>query len=338
MPQSDLAEMSPSGAGSSAPVVAVVNYTDTPPERLSSLVGDEATLRAASTRARLEAVLPDAEIALVWAYKSDLLEGSWELAGKVRWVHVAAAGVDRPLFPKLVESSAVLTNAAGVFDRPMAEWVLMCILAYVKEFFDNMEYQRERRWVNREVGVLEGQKALILGAGGVGRDIAHMLGKVGMDVEGVARSRRDGDPDFGTIHPIGDLAALLPAADYVICALPLTAATRGLLGAEEFALMKPTARFINVGRGASVDEEAMIAALEEGRIAGAALDVFVTEPLPPDSPLWDLPNVYVSPHMSGSGFEERLAVQFLDNLRRWKTGRPLLNVVDKRLGFVPYRG
>ena len=330
--------MSPSGAGSSAPVVAVVNYTDTPPERLSSLVGDEATLRAASTRARLEAVLPDAEIALVWAYKSDLLEGSWELAGKVRWVHVAAAGVDRPLFPKLVESSAVLTNAAGVFDRPMAEWVLMCILAYVKEFFDNMEYQRERRWVNREVGVLEGQKALILGAGGVGRDIAHMLGKVGMDVEGVARSRRDGDPDFGTIHPIGDLAGLLPAADYVICALPLTAATRGLLGAEEFALMKPTARFINVGRGASVDEEAMIAALEEGRIAGAALDVFVTEPLPPDSPLWDLPNVYVSPHMSGSGFEERLAVQFLDNLRRWKTGRPLLNVVDKRLGFVPYRG
>lgn len=330
--------MSPSGAGSSAPVVAVVNYTDTPPERLSSLVGDEATLRAASTRARLEAVLPDAEIALVWAYKSDLLEGSWELAGKVRWVHVAAAGVDRPLFPKLVESSAVLTNAAGVFDRPMAEWVLMCILAYVKEFFDNMEYQRERRWVNREVGVLEGQKALILGAGGVGRDIAHMLGKVGMDVEGVARSRRDGDPDFGTIHPIGDLAGLLPAADYVICALPLTAATRGLLGAEEFALMKPTARFINVGRGASVDEEAMIAALEEGRIAGAALDVFVTEPLPPDSPLWDLPNVYVSPHMSGSGFEERLAVQFLDNLRRWKTDRPLLNVVDKRLGFVPYRG
>lgn len=87
-----------------------------------------------------------------------------------------------------------------------------------------------------------------------------------------------------------------------------------------------------------MDEKAMISALEEGQIAGAALDVFITEPLPPDSPLWDLPNVYVSPHMSGSGFEERLAVQFLDNLRRWKSGHPLLNVVDKRLGFVPYRG
>jgi len=330
--------MNPTGAGASGPVVAVVNYTDTPPERLSSLVGAEATLRAASTKEGLDAILPDAEIALVWAYKSDLLEGSWELAGNVNWVHVAAAGVDRPLFPGLVESSAVLTNAAGVFDRPMAEWVLMCILAYVKEFFHNMEYQRERRWVNREVGVLEGQKALILGAGGVGRDVAHMLGKVGMEVRGVARSRRDGDPDFGTIHPMGDLAELLPEADYVSCALTLTTATRGLVGAEECALMKPNARFINVGRGASVDEDAMIVALREGQIAGAALDVFVTEPLPPDSPLWDLPNVYVSPHMSGSGFEERLAVQFLDNLRRWKAGRPLLNVVDKRLGFVPYRG
>ena len=319
-------------------MVAVVNYTDRPPERLASLVGTEATLRASCTKPGLDAILPDAEIAVVWAYKSDLLEGSWEHAGNLDWVHVAAAGVDRPLFPKLVESSAVLTNAAGVFDRPMAEWVLMCILAYVKEFFDNMEYQRERRWVNREVGVLEGQKALVVGAGGVGRDIAHVLGKVGVEVRGVARSRRDGDPDFGTIYAIDDLAGLLPEADYVICALPLTAATRSLFGAEEFALMKPTARFINVGRGASVDEQAMVAALEEGQIAGAALDVFVTEPLPPDSPLWDLPNVYVSPHMSGSGFEERLAVQFFDNLRRWKAGRPLLNVVDKHLGFVPYRG
>ena len=319
-------------------MVAVVNYTEQVPDGLSSLVGGEATLRAASNRAELDAILPEAEIALIWAYKSDLLEGSWELARNVGWVHIAAAGVDRPLFPKLVESPVVVTNAAGVFDRPMSEWVLMCILAYVKEMFDNVEQQRERRWVNREVGVLEGQKVLILGAGGVGRDIAHVLGKMGMEVRGMARSRRDGDPDFGTVHPMCDLPELLPWADFVISALPLTAATRGLFGAEEFALMKRTARFINVGRGASVDEEAMIAVLETGEIAGAALDVFVTEPLSPESPLWGMPQVYVSPHMSGSGFEERLVVLFLDNLRRWKEGRPLRNVVDKRLGFVPYRG
>ena len=330
--------MSTPGADAPGPVVAVVNYTEQVPDGLSSLVGGEATLRAASNRAELDAILPEAEIALIWAYKSDLLEGSWELARNVGWVHIAAAGVDRPLFPKLVESPVVVTNAAGVFDRPMSEWVLMCIFAFVKELFDNVEHQRERRWVNREVGVLEGQKVLILGAGGVGRDIAHLLGKMGMEVRGVARSRRDGDPDFGTVHPLRDLAELLPRADFVVSALPLTAQTRGLLGAEEFSLMKKTCRFINVGRGASVDEEAMIAALETGEIAGAALDVFVTEPLSPESPLWGMPQVYVSPHMSGSGFEERLVVLFLDNLRRWKEGRPLRNVVDKRLGFVPYRG
>ena len=330
--------MSTPGADAPGPVVAVVNYTEQVPDGLSSLVGGEATLRAASNRAELDAILPEAEIALIWAYKSDLLEGSWELARNVGWVHIAAAGVDRPLFPKLVESPVVVTNAAGVFDRPMSEWVLMCILAYVKEMFDNVEHQRERRWVNREVGVLEGQKVLILGAGGVGRDIAHLLGKMGMEVRGVARSRRNGDPDFGTVHPMCDLPELLPWADFVISALPLTAATRGLFGAEEFALMKRTARFINVGRGASVDEEAMIAVLETGEIAGAALDVFVTEPLSPESLLWGMPQVYVSPHMSGSGFEERLVVLFLDNLRRWKEGRPLRNVIDKRLGFVPYRG
>ncbi len=330
--------MSTHGVGAPAPVVAVVNYTDQVPEELLSLVGEEATLRAASTKERLDAILPEAEIALIWAYKSDLLEGSWELARKVKWVHIAAAGVDRPLFPKLVESPAVLTNAARVFDRPMAEWVLMCILAFVKELFDNVEHQRQRRWVNREVGVLEGEQVLILGAGGVGRDVAQVLGMMGMEVRGVARSRREGAPDFVAVHPLCDLAELLPRADFVICALPLTAETRGLFGAEEFSLMKKSARFINVGRGASVDQEAMIAALEAGEIAGAALDVFVEEPLPPDSPLWGMPQVYVSPHMSGSGFEERLAVLFLDNLRRWKEGRPLRNVVDKRLGFVPYRG
>lgn len=319
------------------PVVAVVGYTDRVPSKLA-VVGEEAVLRAASTREGLESILPDAQIALIWNYKSGLLKESWRLAHNVSWVHVAAAGVDGPLFPGLVESEAVLTNAAGVFDHPMAEWALMVILAFVKELFDNVEHQRRRHWAYREVGVLEGQRALVVGAGGIGRDIARVLGMMGIEVRGVARSRRDEDPDFGTVHPVEDLHELLPWADFVIAALPLTSRTRGLLGAGQFALMKSTARFLNVGRGATVDEEALIEALRAGEIAGAALDVFAAEPLPTHSPLWDLPNVYVSPHMSGSGFEERLAAQFLDNLRRWKEGRPLLNVVDKRLGFVPYRG
>lgn len=323
--------------GESGPVVAVVSYTDQVPSKLAA-VGEEAILKAACTRDRLDAILPEAEVALIWNYKSGLLKESWHLARNVSWVHVAAAGVDGPLFAGLVESPAVMTNAAGVFDHPMAEWTLMMILAYVKELFENVEHQRRHHWAYREVGVLEGRTALILGAGGIGRDIARVLGVMGIEVRGVARSRRDKDPDFGTVYPVEELHELLPWADFVIAALPLTSQTQGLLGAEQFSQMKNTARFLNVGRGATVDEEALIEALEAGIIAGAALDVFATEPLPPYSPLWDLPNVYVSPHMSGSGFEERLAAQFLDNLRRWKEGRPLLNVVDKHLGFVPHRG
>lgn len=324
------------GSRGPAPVVAVVGYTERVPSKLA-LIGEEARLRAACTKEGLDAILPEADVALIWNYKSGLLKESWHLAGNVSWVHVAAAGVDGPLFPGLVESRAVLTNASGVFDRPMAEWALMMILAYVKELFDNVEHQRRRHWAYREVGILEGRKVLVVGAGGIGRDIAKVLGMMGVEVRGVARSHRDNDPDFGTVHPVADLDEWLPWADFVIAALPLTSQTRGLLGAKQFSLMKSTARFINVGRGASADEAAMISALEDGTIAGAALDVFLTEPLPPDSPLWGMPNVYVSPHMSGSGFEERLAAQFLRNLRRWKEGRPLLNVVDKTLGFVPYR-
>ncbi len=318
-------------------MVAVVSYSDRMPSKLAP-IGEEARLKAACTRERLEVILPEAEIVLVWNYKSDLLKDAWPRARDVGWVHVAAAGVDGPLFPGLVESEVVMTNAAGVFDRPMAEWTLMMVLAYVKELFENVEHQRRRRWAYREVGVLEGQRALIVGAGGIGRDIARILGMMGMEIRGMARSRRDHDPDFGVVHPVTELDRLLPWADFVIAALPLTPRTRGLFGAEQFSLMKETARFINVGRGASVVEQAMISALQEKKIAGAALDVFVTEPLPPQSPLWEMSNVYISPHMSGSGFEGLLAVQFLDNLRRFKEGRPLLNVVDKHLGFVPYRG
>ena len=179
--------------------------------------------------------------------------------------------MDGPLFPGLVKSRAVLTNAAGVFDRPMAEWALMMVLAYVKELFENVEHQRRRRWAYREVGVLEGQRVLVVGAGGIGRDIARVLGTMGMDVRGVARSRREGDPDFGTVFAVGELDALLPWADFVVVALPLTPLTRGLFGAEQFSRMRSTARFINVGRGASVDEQALISALQQGRIAGAAL-------------------------------------------------------------------
>jgi phosphoglycerate dehydrogenase-like enzyme len=157
-----------------------------------------------------------------------------------------------------------------------------------------------------------------------------------MQVDGVGRSARGGDAEFGRIDAIGDLRELLPAADYVVLVTPLTEQTRGLFGAAEFAAMQPQARFINIGRGALVDEAALLEALRKGAIAGAALDVFVEEPLPPQSPFWTAPNCLVSPHMSGdfAEFETVMAGQFIENWRRYRAGEPLSNRVDKRLGFA----
>jgi phosphoglycerate dehydrogenase-like enzyme len=163
-----------------------------------------------------------------------------------------------------------------------------------------------------------------------------MLRRAGLEVGGVGRSARDADVDFGRVHAVAELDALLPTADYVILITPLTAHTRGMFDAARFAHMHSGSRFINVGRGALIDEDALVAALTDGTIAGAALDVFQHEPLPADSPLWRTPNLFVSPHMSGDthDYKEVVARQFIDNLRRFVAGQPLENLVDKAQGFA----
>ena len=198
--------------------------------------------------------------------------------------------------------------------------------------------QAARQWGHRETTRVAGRPALVVGAGGIGRAIARLLGRAGLAVRCVARHGR-ADPELGRIAALAELPELLPQADFVILALPLTAATRGLFGAEQLGLMRRSAWLVNLGRGPLVDEEALTAALRGGVIGGAALDVFSREPLPAGSPLWSLPNVIVSPHMSGDfrGFEQALAGLFLTQLRRYLAGDPLVNVVDKRLGFLPGR-
>jgi phosphoglycerate dehydrogenase-like enzyme len=183
---------------------------------------------------------------------------------------------------------------------------------------------------------VQGKRALVVGVGSIGREVGRLLRVAGMEVEAIGRSARDGDADFGHVHGIDDLLTRLPGADYVVLITPLTEQTRGLFGASEFAAMKPGARFINIGRGPLVDESALLEALQQQRIAGAALDVFVEEPLPPDSPFWSAPNCLVSPHMSGdyAEFEAAMADQFVDNWARYLAGEPLCNLVDKRLGFA----
>jgi len=211
------------------------------------------------------------------------------------------------------------------------------VLAFAKGFWETLDLQRRRAWRHRETEHVRGQTALIVGAGAIGRAIGRLVRSAGMRVAGVARTARAFDPDLGRVVAVGDLGAVLGEADYVIIAAPLTSETRGLFGASAFARMKRTARLINVGRGAIVDEAALLGALRSKRIAGAALDVFSVEPLPTRHPLWDLPGVLVSPHMSGDfvGWAPALSALFVENYQRWRRGEPLLNVVDKALGYVP---
>jgi phosphoglycerate dehydrogenase-like enzyme len=251
-------------------------------------------------------------------------------------VHIASAGVDRLLFPALVEGDTIVTNSRGVFDEPIAEYVLGLVLAFAKDLPATLRLQAERRWRHRETERVTGARALVVGTGPIGRAIGRRLTAAGLAVTGAGRTARRADPDLGTVLPMERLDEALAEADYVVLAAPLTDLTRDMIDAAALARMRPSARLINVGRGGLVVEKALVDALSEGRIAGAALDVFATEPLPESSPLWTLPNVLISPHMAGDtvGWHDELAELFLDNLGRYRDGRPLVNVVDKKLGYV----
>jgi phosphoglycerate dehydrogenase-like enzyme len=299
-------------------------------------LGDIARFRCARTLDELRAALPGAAVLLGWDFRAGDLEQAWDAASDLRWIHWGGAGVDALLFPRLVDSDVVVTNARGVFDEPMAEYVLGLVLALAKAFPRTLQAQRERRWDYRTVERVQGKRALVVGAGSIGRAIARLLRAAGLQVEGVGRRARAQDADFGVVHAVGDLNRVLGTADYVVLITPLTAQTRGLFDAARFAAMAPQARFINVGRGALIDEAALLAALRSGAIAGAALDVFVTEPLPEDSPMWDAPNLIVSPHMSGDthDFRQAVAARFAQNLRRFAAGQPLENLIDRKLGFA----
>ena len=296
-----------------------------------------ASFRCANGLDALRDTLPGAEVLLGWQFAASDVGHAFECADRLRWIQWCGAGVDAALFPALVESDVTLTNLRGVFDRPMAEYTLGMILAFAKDFRRTGALQRERTWSHRLTGKIEGTRALVVGAGSIGRAIGRTLRAAGIEVEVVGRSARDGDPEFGRVHGNEDLDRLLGSADWVVLITPLTAQTRGMFGAARFAAMKPTARFFNLGRGALVDEPAMIEALGNGVIAGAGLDVFAEEPLPAASPLWAMENVIVSPHMSGDTWDCKtdMAEVFIENFRRYRAGEPLVNVVDKRLGFVP---
>ena len=304
--------------------------------RLDEL-SEQAEIRFAPTSVELRGALPGADAMLGWDFRAASLPAAWENARDLRWIHWAGAGVDAAVFPELAASGIQLTNARGVFDVPMAEWVLGMIICFAKQIPQSLEFQAQAEWNYRMTEKVAGKRLLVVGVGSIGRAVGRLLRAVGMEVDAIGRSARDGDTDFERIYAIDDLHTCLPNADYVVLITPLTDQTRNLFGAAEFAAMASHARFINIGRGALVIEEDLLAALHDGQIAGAALDVFVDEPLPPGSPFWQAPNCLISPHMSGdfAGYEVVMADQFMANWARYLSGEPLLNVVDKKLGFVP---
>ncbi|MER6269619.1 D-2-hydroxyacid dehydrogenase [Streptomyces sp900105755] len=312
-----------------SPVPTLLVLDADPPPRLGRLTGRARIVR--TDAAGLAARLPAADVLLVWDFASPAVREAWPGEGpRPGWVHTASAGVDHLMCPELAASDTVVTNARGVFDAPIAEYVAALVLAVAKDLPGTLDLQRERTWRHREARRVAGTRACVVGSGPIGRAIVRTLKALGITTALVGRVPRTG------IHGPEDLDRLMSRADWVIAAAPLTEQTYGMFDAHRFGVMQPSACFINVGRGGLVDEEALVRALTRRWIAAAALDVFATEPLPADSPLWNVPGLLVSPHMSGDtvGWRDELGSQFVELYERWAAGRSLLNVVDKKRGYV----
>jgi phosphoglycerate dehydrogenase-like enzyme len=270
-----------------------------------------------------------------WWVSRPVLERVLSLAPKIRWLHTPSAGVEHLLIPEVLERDITLTNSAGVHAIPIAEFVFGLILTKAKRIAEYKAAQAEARWArDLPVDELFGATLLILGIGGIGQAIAERAASFGMRIMG---SRRTPRPMAGVERVVGEESwrELLPEADYLVIATPLTPATKGMIDAAALAAMKPSAYLINIARGAVLDEPALIEALSTGKLAGAALDTFEQEPLPAESPLWAIPNVTITPHATANSprMRERQIALFIENLVRFRDSESLLNVVDKAAGY-----
>ena len=322
--------------GRKRPVVAAL-YREALPPRISE-VEELAEVRLTKADGLAKA-MDGADVLYQWHSFSPALKENWGAASSLKWIHVTAAGVSQLMFDELIQSDVVYTNSRGVLSRAIAEFALGFVLDMAKDSQGSSRLQLLQRWQHRTTRKIQGQTALVVGTGSIGREIARLFRAVGMEVDGAGRASRSGDADFGRIHASSDLAGTVHDYDYLVLAAPLTTDTRGLVGAEVLNAMRPSARLINVGRGELVDTHALIEALASGSIAGAALDVVHPEPLPEGHALWDMDNVIITPHMSGDteDYLDDLGKLFVENLKRFCDGEPLDNVVDKALGFVSTR-
>jgi phosphoglycerate dehydrogenase-like enzyme len=269
--------------------------------------------------------------------KGDVLKRVLPHAKSLRWIHSMSAGVEHLMFPEIVESPVPLTNARGVFAESLGEFVIAAAFYFAKDFNRMRRSQSEGKWDQFDVEMLNRQSLAIVGYGEIGRAAARRAKALGMKVYATRRRPEllQGDPLVDEGFSPDDRGTMIAKADYVLAAAAITPETRGLIGENEFAAMKPSAVVMNVGRGPVIDEAAMIRALQEGRIRGAALDVFDKEPLPADHPFWRMDNVLLSPHTADhiEGWMEDAMQFFVENFGRFHRGEPLQNVVDKKAGY-----
>ena len=307
-----------------------------PAAKLAELQAAAPGMRVVMTteRAEIEAVIDDVEIA-VGSFPHDLLPRAHGL----RWLQEWGAGVDWLLrHPELAELDFTLTNASGVHAIPISEQILGYLLAFARRIPAAVRAQDRRAWQapkRDQLFELAGKTMLLVGVGAIGARTAVIAAALGMRVLGIRRNPAGDLPGVAAIYGSDRLYDLLPEADCVVLTVPLSRATQGMIGERELHAMKPTSYLINIGRGGTIQQPALIQALREGWIAGAGLDVFEQEPLPATSPLWEMDNVIMTAHYAGltPAYDQRALAIFLDNLRRYRAGEPLRNVVDKAAGY-----
>ena len=317
-------------------IAVFLNPDNLPPEthkRIKEIAPDFDVL-ITQDRDQVESVLEDIEILAGW-FPHDLVPR----AQHVRWIQQWGAGADWLLrHPEALEMDFVLTNASGLHAIPISEHILAFIFTFARDMHRAIHNQLDRAWKTpqwHKVIELAGKTMLLIGMGSIGARTAELAASLGMRVLGVRRNSHLDSIGVEAMFTPDRLLDILPQADFVVLTVPLTRETQGMIGEKELKRMKQTAYLINIGRGGTINESALINALRNGRIAGAGLDVFETEPLPEDSPLWEMENVLITAHYAGMTphYNERALSIFLENLKRYVSDEPLFNVVNKELMY-----
>jgi phosphoglycerate dehydrogenase-like enzyme len=318
--------------------ILVLSEPDAPQLSMLDGLSEPANVIVGNTAHAFETAAADAEVIFNWSGSLSLIREVFLMSPRVRWVHSRSAGLERTLFPELVASDVVMTNGSGVFSPSLGEFALAAILYFAKDFRRMIRNQMAGVWEAFDVLPISGKTVGIVGYGDIGRAIAARARPLGMDVVAIKRhvSRHtSSDPLMNEIYAPEERIAVLARCDYIVVAAPLNAETRGLIGAAEFAAMKRDAVIINVGRGPVIEESAMIKALSEHTIKGAALDVFDEEPLPKGHPFYEMENVLLCPHCADHtpDWLDNAMRFFVDQFNRFRNGETLLNVVNKKLGY-----